>query len=119
MTFVMEIWRVLEGRNIALSWKCYMLISRALSNGGYLEEALHLVKFVGENNRISFILPLYNSILSACAKMKDVRLFNQCLDLMEDQCLGKNEVTYSALLKVCNLIQAVIICFCAGYLIEN
>lgn len=97
--FVMETWRVLEGNNIALSWKCYMLIARALCSGGYLEEALHLVKFIGENDRISFILPLYNTLLSACAKMKDEMLFNQCLDLMENQCLGKNEVTYSALLK--------------------
>ncbi|XP_021761214.1 pentatricopeptide repeat-containing protein At1g76280-like [Chenopodium quinoa] len=98
--FVMEIWRVLEGHDIALSWKHYMLIVRALCNGGYLEEAFHLVKFIGENDRISFILPLCNSLLSACTKMKDVVLFNQCLDLMESQCLGKNEVTYSALLKL-------------------
>ncbi|XP_010692816.1 pentatricopeptide repeat-containing protein At1g76280 isoform X4 [Beta vulgaris subsp. vulgaris] len=97
--FVMEAWRVLEGNKIALSWKCYILIARALCNGGYLEEALHLVNFIGENNRISFILPLYNNLLSSCVKMKDVMLFHQCLDMMEHQNLGKNEVTYSALLK--------------------
>ncbi|KMS99545.1 hypothetical protein BVRB_1g022740 isoform A [Beta vulgaris subsp. vulgaris] len=98
--FVMEAWRVLEGNKIALSWKCYILIARALCNGGYLEEALHLVNFIGENNRISFILPLYNNLLSSCVKMKDVMLFHQCLDMMEHQNLGKNEVTYSALLKL-------------------
>lgn len=37
--------------------------------------------------------------------MKDVMLFNQCLDLMESQSLGKNEVTYAALLKVCNITE--------------
>ncbi|XP_021843878.2 pentatricopeptide repeat-containing protein At1g76280 [Spinacia oleracea] len=98
--FVMETWRVLEGNNIALSWKSYMLIVRALCNGGYLEEAFHLMTFIGENDRLSYILPLCNTFLSACAKMKDVMLFNQCLDLMESQSLGKNEVTYAALLKV-------------------
>ncbi|XP_021732223.1 pentatricopeptide repeat-containing protein At1g76280-like [Chenopodium quinoa] len=98
--FVMEIWRVLEGHDIALNWKHYILIVRALCNGGYLEEAFHLVKFIGENDRISFILPLCNTFLSACTKMQDVVLFNQCLDLMESQCLGKNEVTYSALLEL-------------------
>lgn len=38
LQFVMEAWRVLEGNKIALSWKCYILIARALCNGGYLEE---------------------------------------------------------------------------------
>ncbi|XP_057515961.1 pentatricopeptide repeat-containing protein At1g76280 [Amaranthus tricolor] len=98
--FVMETWRVLEGKNIALSWKCYMLITRALCNGGYLEEALQLVNFVRENNHMSFILPLYNCFLRACIKMKDMVLVNQCLDLMELQCSGKNEVTYTSLLKL-------------------
>lgn len=98
--FVMEAWKLLEGKNVNLSKNCYMLIIRALCNGGYLEEALHLVKYIRENNRASLILPLYNYILSACAKMKDAMHANQCLNMMDYQLLGKNEVTYTTLLKL-------------------
>lgn len=66
--FVMEIWRVLEGHDIALNWKHYILIVRALCNGGYLEEAFHLVKFIGGNDRISFILPLCNTFFVSMYK---------------------------------------------------
>jgi hypothetical protein len=34
--------------------------------------------------------------------MQSIIHANQCLDLMERQMVGKNEVTYSELLKVCN-----------------
>ena len=38
LQFVMEAWKVLEVKNVNLSENCYMLIIRALCNGGYLEE---------------------------------------------------------------------------------
>ncbi|KAK9740130.1 hypothetical protein RND81_03G013900 [Saponaria officinalis] len=98
--FVMETWRVLQEKKITLSRNSYMLIIRALFNGGHVEEAVRLVKFLGENHHVSFILPLYNYLLSACAKMKDVMYRDQCLNLMDQHLLGKNEHTYTALLKL-------------------
>lgn len=76
----------------------------------FMFQALQLVNFVRENNHMSFILPLYNCFLRACIKMKDMVLVNQCLDLMELQCSGKNEVTYTSLLKVCNRSKYALLC---------
>ncbi|GMH18910.1 hypothetical protein Nepgr_020751 [Nepenthes gracilis] len=98
--FVMEMWRILEEKSIAVGDKCYLLIIHALCHGGYLEEAFRLVKFLRESHQISCILPLYNYFLSACVKMQSLMHVNQCLDLMDYQMVGKNEITYTALLKL-------------------
>ncbi|GAB4854294.1 hypothetical protein Ancab_022880 [Ancistrocladus abbreviatus] len=98
--FVAETWRILEEKNVALGVKCYLLMIRALCNGGYLEEALRLVRLLREKHRIHFVLSLYNYLLSACAKMQSVMHANHCLDLMDCQMVGRNEVTYTALLKL-------------------
>ncbi|XP_074263851.1 pentatricopeptide repeat-containing protein At1g76280-like [Silene latifolia] len=96
----MQTWRVLQEKEITLTRHYYLLIVRALFNGGHIEEAIRLVKFLGENHHVSFILPVYNFLLSACAKMKDVMYRDQCLNLMDKHLLGKNEHTYTALLKL-------------------
>ncbi|KAL9238103.1 hypothetical protein vseg_012574 [Gypsophila vaccaria] len=98
--FVMETWRVLQKNNITLSQNSYLLIIRALFNGGHVEEAVHLVKFIGEKHHVSFTLPMYNYLLSACSKMKDPLYRDQCLKLMDQHLIGKNEYTYTALLKL-------------------
>ncbi|XP_021902495.1 pentatricopeptide repeat-containing protein At1g76280 isoform X2 [Carica papaya] len=46
------------------------------------------------------MLPVYNIFLGACAKMNNIIHANKCLDLMERRMVGKNEVTYSELLKL-------------------
>ncbi|XVF35846.1 hypothetical protein REPUB_Repub19eG0006300 [Reevesia pubescens] len=98
--FVIETWRLMEEKEIGLNNKCYLLMVRALCKGGYLEEACNFIKFVGENLGIYPLLPVYNSFLGACAKMQSVVHANQCLDLMERRRVGKNEITYSELLKL-------------------
>lgn len=98
--FVMETWRLMEEREIGLNNICYFLIIRALCKGGYLEEAYNLINFLGEKHGIYPILSVYNGFLRACAKMQSIVHANQCLDLMEHRMVGKNEVTYSELLKL-------------------
>lgn len=58
---------------------------------------------LGENPDIYHILPMYNNFLGACAQMHSMYHANNCLDLMELRMVGKNEVTYTELLKVCNV----------------
>ncbi|XWS20860.1 hypothetical protein CRYUN_Cryun30bG0005200 [Craigia yunnanensis] len=98
--FVMETWRLMEEKEIGLNNECYFLMVRALCKGGYLEEAFNLIKFIGENHGIYPLLPVYNCFLGACAKMQSAIHANQCLDLMECRRVGKNEITYSELLKL-------------------
>lgn len=69
----------------------------------YLVQAFNLINFLGERQGIYPILSVYNSFLGACTKMRNIFHADQCLDLMERQMVGKNEVTYSELLKVCKL----------------
>ncbi|XP_048444515.1 pentatricopeptide repeat-containing protein At1g76280 isoform X1 [Pyrus x bretschneideri] len=97
--FVMETWRVMDEKEITLNNLCSLLMMQALCKGGYLEEAFKLINFLGESQGIYPVLPIYNSFLRACAKMQSMINANQCLDLMEHQMAGKNEVTYSELLK--------------------
>ncbi|MBA0823239.1 hypothetical protein Goarm_019983 [Gossypium armourianum] len=98
--FVMETWRLMEEKEIDLNNTCYLLMVRALCRGGYLEEASKFMKFLRENHGTYPLLPVYNCFLGACAKMKSIIHANQCLDLMELQRVGKNEITYSVLLKL-------------------
>ncbi|GAB2289289.1 hypothetical protein Dimus_023593 [Dionaea muscipula] len=98
--FVIEMWRILEEKGIVLGDKCCLLMVRALCRGGYLEEAFHLLRFLGDSNRVSFIFPLYNEYLSTCIKMRSAIHANQCLGLMDSKPVGKNEATYNVLLKL-------------------
>ncbi|KAI4336705.1 hypothetical protein L6164_015197 [Bauhinia variegata] len=98
--FVMEIWRLMEARDIRLNDKCSFLMMKALCKGGYLEEALSMIKFLGESRHLYPILPLYNSLLHACTEMQSISHASYCLDLMEKRMVGKNEITYTELLKL-------------------
>ncbi|GAV63461.1 PPR domain-containing protein/PPR_2 domain-containing protein/PPR_3 domain-containing protein [Cephalotus follicularis] len=97
--FVMETWKVMQEKEIGLDDKCYLLMMRALCRGGYLQEASNLMSFLGGHG-ISPMLPVYNSFLKACAKMRSILHANQCLDLMEHRAVGRNEVTYNEILKL-------------------
>ncbi|KAJ0025546.1 hypothetical protein Pint_09254 [Pistacia integerrima] len=101
--FVMETWRMTEEKEIGLNNTCYLLMIRALCKGGYLEEAFNLINFLGKSHGMYPILPMYNCFLGACAKMQSMIHANLCLELMETQMVGKNEITYTELLKVCKL----------------
>ena len=47
---------------------------------------------------------MYNNLLRECVQTKSLDQARKFYDLMEDQVLGKNEVTYSQFLKVCKEI---------------
>uniref|UniRef100_A0A5B7C0F4 Pentacotripeptide-repeat region of PRORP domain-containing protein n=1 Tax=Davidia involucrata TaxID=16924 RepID=A0A5B7C0F4_DAVIN len=103
--FVMETWRIMGEKVVDVDEKCCLLIIRALSKGGYLQEAFNLMSILGESHDIYPILPMYNNLLGACARMQCVNHANDCLDLMERKMVGKNEVTYAELLKLAVLQQ--------------
>ncbi|KAM3304436.1 pentatricopeptide repeat-containing protein [Capsicum chacoense] len=103
--FVMEIWRIMEEKEINISDKCYSLAVRALCKGGYLKEALSLMSIMGENRNCYSMLPIYNNFLAACYETQSVDYASKCMDLMEHQMVGKNEITYAQLLKLAVLQQ--------------
>ncbi|KAL5557746.1 hypothetical protein UlMin_033957 [Ulmus minor] len=98
--FVMETWRVMEAKKIGLDNNCFLLMIRALCKGGYLDEAFNLINYLGEGHGIYPFLSIYNCFLGTCSKMQCMGHANQCLDLMDSRMVGKNEVTYSELLKL-------------------
>ncbi|MED6124204.1 hypothetical protein PIB30_056858 [Stylosanthes scabra] len=98
--FVMETWRLMEAKNISLNDKCVFLMTETLCNGGYLEEAFNMVDFLGESHDIYPVLSLYNILLRSCIIEKNIIHARKCLELMEKQMAGKNEITYTMLLKL-------------------
>ncbi|KAF3445911.1 hypothetical protein FNV43_RR11088 [Rhamnella rubrinervis] len=91
--FVLETWRIMEEKEISLDNFCSGLMLRALC------KAFNFINFIGESHGISQILPNCNIFLGACAKIRSLNHAHKCLDLMEHQLVGKNEVTYKELLK--------------------
>lgn len=59
-----------------------------------------MMSVLGETPDHNLVLPVYSSLLGACAEMHDVNYANKCLDLMDCGLLGKNEITNMELLKV-------------------
>lgn len=98
--FGIETWRIMEEKEISMDKTCYMLIMQALTKGGYLEEALNLLTFLGQNPGSAPDLDMYNNFLNGCAKIGSMVHANTCLDLMENQMVGKSEMTYLELLKL-------------------
>ncbi|KAK1392976.1 pentatricopeptide repeat-containing protein [Heracleum sosnowskyi] len=103
--FVMETWRTMQLKEVSMSGKCYLLITRALCKGGYIEEVFNLINNLSENSDIYPVLPMYNNLLHVCVETHSVNHVIKCLDLMEKQMVGKNEATYMQLLKFAVLQQ--------------
>ncbi|KAG9144451.1 hypothetical protein Leryth_014493 [Lithospermum erythrorhizon] len=103
-SFALEIWKLMEEKEISNSGKCYLLTVRALCKGGYLKEAFNMMKILGETPGTYPILSAYNCLLGSSIQMKNSYV-NECLDLMEQQMVGKNHVTYAELLKLAVLQQ--------------
>uniref|UniRef100_A0A7N0RH55 Pentatricopeptide repeat-containing protein n=1 Tax=Kalanchoe fedtschenkoi TaxID=63787 RepID=A0A7N0RH55_KALFE len=78
--FAMETWRVLEDKQTNAN-------------------AFDLLSTAGDNYELT-LLPIYNDFLNTCVDFKNLHYANQCLNIMEMQAVGKNEVTYIVLLKL-------------------
>ncbi|XP_061356576.1 pentatricopeptide repeat-containing protein At1g76280 isoform X2 [Gastrolobium bilobum] len=98
--FVMEMWRLMELKDVSMNYICFVLMMQALCNGGYLEEAFNMMDFLGESQRLHPLLPLCNSLLRSCTEMQSIIQASKCLDLMEKLMVGKSEVTYTELVKL-------------------
>ncbi|KAJ8755154.1 hypothetical protein K2173_018952 [Erythroxylum novogranatense] len=97
--FAIDTWNAMVEKKTDLNERCFLLVMRALCNGGYLEEATNMINLSKEGFGLHDSLSMYNSLLRACLKVQSTDLVNQCLDLMERRMIGKNEVTYLELLK--------------------
>lgn len=105
--FGIETWRIMEEKEISMDKTCYMLVLQALTRGGYLEEALNLLTFLGQNPSSAPDLDMYNNFLNGCVEKGSMVHANTCLNLMENQMVGKSEMTYLELLKLAVLQQNV------------
>lgn len=66
-----------------------------------LIQAFSLMCLVQDNPGVYPLLPVYNNFLSSCVQTSSLAFANDCLNLMEHQMVGKSEITYAELLKVC------------------
>ncbi|KAL1190046.1 Pentatricopeptide repeat-containing protein [Cardamine amara subsp. amara] len=98
--FGMETYSVMCKKEINLDSRSLLFIVQALCNGGYLDKASEFIHAVGEYDSISPVLPVYNYFLGACAKTRSGYHASKCLELMDQRRVGKNEITYAALLKL-------------------
>ncbi|XP_047324858.1 pentatricopeptide repeat-containing protein At1g76280 isoform X2 [Impatiens glandulifera] len=103
--FVLETWRTMTEKEVHVDHKSYILIFRALCKGGYLDQAFNMMKTLENNDDFAPTLPLYNNILGGCALVKSVDHAKKCLDLMHCHLVGKDEITYTLLLKLAVLQQ--------------
>lgn len=97
--FVLEILRTMEEKGVDINNECHILMIQTLCKGGYIEEAFNLMNNIGETPNLYPSLNKYNIILEASAKLESATHANKCLDLMEHDMVGKNETTYTELLK--------------------
>ncbi|CAI9270446.1 unnamed protein product [Lactuca saligna] len=98
--FVLEIWKTMEEKGVDINNECHILMIQALCKGGYIEEAFNLMSNFEESPDLYPSLNKYNTILEASAKLKSATHASKCLDLMEHDMVGKNETTYTELLKL-------------------
>ncbi|MFS7898838.1 putative tetratricopeptide-like helical domain superfamily [Helianthus anomalus] len=98
----------MEEKGIDLNNRCHTLMIRALCKADYLEEAFNLMSNCTETSYLYPTLQKYNILLGASTGMNSVIHVSRCLDLMENGMLGKDEITYIELLKVCIITSKVI-----------
>ncbi|KAH9297348.1 hypothetical protein KI387_029030, partial [Taxus chinensis] len=98
--FALELWRFIDERNLNIKQSGYLYILRALSKGGYLDEALYLLKLQGENSSKKPGLYMCDTFLNGCSKYCSLIHATSCLELMETKCIGKSELTYIELMKL-------------------
>ncbi|CAI9117071.1 OLC1v1018395C1 [Oldenlandia corymbosa var. corymbosa] len=98
--FAMMTWKFMEEKKIYAGGKCYFYTIRALCKGGYLKEAFNLISVLRENPDMYPLLTVCNDFLSFCDQNHTINYVKDCLDFMDHQMVGKNELTYSLLLKL-------------------
>lgn len=98
--FAVELWRFMEEKKLNIGQSGYLYIMCALCKGGYLDEALNLLKLLGENICTKPGLSIYNIFLNGCSQYNSLVHANKCLELMESKSIGKSEITYTELIKL-------------------
>lgn len=99
LSFVLEAWNILVKNEIDKKKKSYRCVIEAFSKVGYFKEAFEWLTSLEESNNFHADLPLYNIILRECVNKQSLIDFGRCLELMDDQLLGRSEITYWELLK--------------------
>lgn len=98
--FAVELWKFMEEKKLNIGQSGYLYIICALCKGGYLDEALNLLKLLGENTCTKPGLSIYNIFLNGCSQYNSSVHANKCLELMESKSIGKSEITYTELIKL-------------------
>lgn len=98
--FVMETLELMEENAIGLSKNNYRSVTRALSKGGHMKEALNWLNSLGGKESTHSPLPIFNIFLSACASIRNLNDAESCLETMGIHLVGKSEITYCELLKL-------------------
>ncbi|CAN6447930.1 unnamed protein product [Victoria cruziana] len=96
--FALEVWKFMDEKNIKINQKCSMLMLLSLIKSGYLDQAFNWLKVLGKNHQTRPPLSIYNAFLSSCNQ--NPGLATECLQLMDEQCIGRSEETYGELLKL-------------------
>ncbi|CAD5169141.1 unnamed protein product [Musa acuminata subsp. malaccensis] len=97
--FAMETWKIMEDKMIDINKRSCIFILQAFSKGGYIKEAFNWLNFLAENDRMHYA-PMFNIFLSGCWSSKSFNHVDRCLELMENQLVGKSEITHWELLKL-------------------
>ncbi|PKU61908.1 pentatricopeptide repeat-containing protein At1g76280 isoform X1 [Dendrobium catenatum] len=97
--FVMEAWKVMVKNEINMKKKSYRCIILAFSKGGYFKEAFEWITSLEESDHFHACLPLCNIVLRECIYKQSIIDVGRCLELMDNQLMGRSEITYWELLK--------------------
>lgn len=98
--FAMELLRFIEEKKLNIGQSGYLYIMCALCKGGFLDEALDLLMWLGENTCTKPGLSMYNIFLNGCSEYHSLVHANKCLELMESKSTGKSEITFAELMKL-------------------
>ncbi|XP_049932880.1 pentatricopeptide repeat-containing protein At1g76280 isoform X2 [Nymphaea colorata] len=96
--FAMEVWKFMDEKNIKVNQNCSTLMLLSLIKSGYLDQALNWLKLLGKSHQTKPHLSIFNAFLRSCNQNSD--LANECLQLMDEQFIGRSEETYGELLKL-------------------
>ncbi|XP_057866655.1 pentatricopeptide repeat-containing protein At1g76280 isoform X2 [Cryptomeria japonica] len=98
--YALELWRLMDEKRLEIKRSGYLCILRALTKGGYLDEALYLLKSLGESSCGKAGLYMCDIFLNGCSEYRSLVHAKSCLELIENRCIGKSETTYIELMKL-------------------
>lgn len=94
---------------VCFSWSNIIYIMLIFCSIIFFFQALHWLTSLGGSHHTNPSLHMYNVFLNGCAETQSITHAFSCLKLMEERLMGKSEITYWELLRVCIMKNAYII----------